>query len=161
MGVLHAACPVSTVDSGGMNFDCATQAHVGAWVGGGGQRRHHERGDNSPCRNEFRLTAPALADVDGIRSQSLSDMILLAHAHLAGLQRGERPRPTPTHPPEAVEGGTAEQQQIRVAGSEREHRWPSTREHMQLGRRSPIPSTPTPIPSQPNLASMKRNQGSS
>ena len=49
---------------------------------------------------------------------------------------------------------------VLSAGSEREHRWPSTREHMQLGSRSPIPPHPQPpFPPNPNLASMKRNQG--
>ena len=49
---------------------------------------------------------------------------------------------------------------VLSAGSEREHRWPSTREHMQLGSRSPTPPHPQPpFPPNPNLASMKRNQG--
>ena len=48
---------------------------------------------------------------------------------------------------------------VLSAGSEREHRWPSTREHMQLGRRSPIPPTPTPIPSQPQPGQHETQSG--
>jgi hypothetical protein len=49
---------------------------------------------------------------------------------------------------------------VLSAGSEREHRWPSTREHMQLGSRSPIsPHPQPPFPPNPDLASMERNQG--